>query len=71
MDIYRFLDEKAPYAYQADFDNSGFLVGRGEAEVKRLLVALDVTEEVVDEACLGRALELLARLACRLAGRTD
>lgn len=49
-DIFHFLDEKAPFSLQEDFDNAGFLVGRGEAEVHRVLVALDVTEEVVGEA---------------------
>ncbi len=49
-DIYRYLDTQAPFQTQMDFDNSGFLVGHGEAEVKRVLVALDITEEVIDEA---------------------
>lgn len=49
-EIYTYLDQKAPFSIQSDFDNSGFLVGRGEARVSRLLVALDITEEVVDEA---------------------
>ncbi len=49
-EIYTFLDKKAPFSYQMSFDNSGFLVGRGEAEVRRLMVALDITEEVVAEA---------------------
>lgn len=35
---------------QMDFDNSGHLVGRGEQEVTAVLVALDVTLPVVEEA---------------------
>ena len=50
MDIYRFLDKKAPFSLQMSFDNAGFLVGRGNAPVERLMVALDITEEVVTEA---------------------
>ena len=50
MDIYRFLDEKAPFSTQMSFDNAGFLVGRGGKEVHTILVALDITEAVVDEA---------------------
>ncbi len=49
-EIYAYLDQKAPFFIQSDFDNAGFLVGRGEAEVNCLLVALDITEEVVAEA---------------------
>jgi len=49
-DIYHYLDQKAPFDIQMDFDNAGFLVGRGETEVKKLLVALDITEGVVEEA---------------------
>lgn len=49
-DIYRLIDEFAPFETQMDFDNAGFLVGRGEAQVSRVLVALDITETVVQEA---------------------
>ncbi len=50
LDIYRYLDKKAPFSLQMSFDNAGFLVGRGEAEVTKLMVALDITEEVIVEA---------------------
>ena len=43
-DIYRFLDRIAPFHTQEGFDNAGFLVGRGEGEVTKLMVALDITE---------------------------
>lgn len=49
-DIVRFLDEKAPFSYQMDFDNTGFLLGRAQASVSRVLVALDASEAVIDEA---------------------
>lgn len=49
-EIYRLLDEKAPFSLQEDFDNAGFLVGRGEQAVKIVLVSLDITEPVVEEA---------------------
>lgn len=42
-EIYRYLDSRAPFSMQMSFDNAGFLVGRREAEVRRLLVALDIT----------------------------
>lgn len=49
-EIYALLDRKAPFRWQMDFDNAGFLVGRGEAEITRVLVALDVTFPVIREA---------------------
>ncbi len=49
-EIYRFLNEKAPFSLQMDFDNAGFLVGRGDAQVERILVSLDITGEVIEEA---------------------
>ncbi len=54
-DIYTFLDQKAPFAIQEDFDNAGFLVGKGTAPVHRALVALDITPEVIREAAEQRA----------------
>ena len=55
MDVYRFLDEKAPFSTQMSFDNAGFLVGRGDKEVHTILVALDITETVVEEAAQAGA----------------
>ena len=49
-DIYNFMDKIAPFHIQEDFDNAGFLVGRGESAVGRVLVALDITLEVAEEA---------------------
>lgn len=50
MEVYRALDNWAPFDTQMDFDNAGFLVGRGDRPVSRVLVALDITEQVVEEA---------------------
>lgn len=49
-EIEQFLDKKAPFRLQMSFDNAGFLVGDGTKAVSRLLVALDITEEVIAEA---------------------
>ncbi|MGN0968057.1 MAG: Nif3-like dinuclear metal center hexameric protein, partial [Oscillospiraceae bacterium] len=49
-DVYRFLDQKAPFDSQLGFDNAGFLVGESNKQVTRILVALDITEEVAREA---------------------
>ena len=56
-DVWNLLDRKAPFRTQMDFDNAGFLVGRGEAQVRRILVALDITAPVAEEA---------GRLGCQL-----
>lgn len=49
-DIYDFLCAAAPIELQMGFDNSGFLVGRSNKSVKRVLLSLDVTAQVIDEA---------------------
>lgn len=49
-EIYKYIDSRAPFNSQSGFDNSGFLVGRGDKEVNRILVALDITEAVALEA---------------------
>lgn len=54
-DIYAFLNEIAPVWYQMDFDNAGFLVGDGGTAVKKTLLALDITDDVIAEAVELRA----------------
>lgn len=49
-DIYNNLCELAPIESQLDFDNAGFLVGRSDREVKKVLLSLDITDEVISEA---------------------
>ncbi len=49
-EIYQFMDQIAPFHTQEGFDNAGFLVGRSGRGVKKILVALDITLEVADEA---------------------
>lgn len=49
-DIYAFLNDLAPVRYQMDFDNAGFLVGDGSAAVEHVLLALDITDDVIAEA---------------------
>jgi len=49
-DIYDFLCSIAPLGMTADFDNVGLLVGRGDVDVSRILVSLDITNDVISEA---------------------
>ena len=44
------LEAWAPPAYQESYDDCGLQVGRTDAEITGALVALDVTENVVEEA---------------------
>ncbi len=50
IDFYSFINTIAPFNTQESWDNSGFLVGDGEKTVKKVIVALDVTEDVLMEA---------------------
>ena len=49
-DVIAFLEELAPSSLQESYDNSGLLVGDEQTEVKGILVSLDCTEDVVDDA---------------------
>ncbi|MCH5330471.1 MAG: Nif3-like dinuclear metal center hexameric protein, partial [Alistipes sp.] len=44
------IERFAPLSLQEDYDNSGLIVGRPDDEVRGVLLAVDVTEEVLDEA---------------------
>jgi dinuclear metal center YbgI/SA1388 family protein len=48
--IIDFLEDFAPLAMQEDYDNSGLQIGSAEVEVQSVLVCLDCSERVVDEA---------------------
>lgn len=45
-----YLESLAPLAYQEDYDNSGLIVGHADQEITQVLISLDCTEAVVDEA---------------------
>ena len=49
-EINSFLESWAPAGTAEDYDNVGLLTGRPSQEVNHVLVSLDATEEVVDEA---------------------
>ena len=49
-DITHFLETIAPLSYQESYDNAGLIVGGPTASVTNVLVSLDCTEAVVDEA---------------------
>lgn len=50
QDITQVLEYWAPLNYQESYDNAGLIIGNPEQEVKGVLIALDSTEDVVEEA---------------------
>ncbi len=48
--IIKVMNEIAPEYLAENWDNVGFLIGNEDSEVDRVLIALEVTEAVVDEA---------------------
>ena len=49
-DVTSYLESIAPRSLQEDYDNSGLLTGDGSDEVTSILITLDCTESVIDEA---------------------
>ena len=49
-EIIRHLESRAPLSLQESYDNAGLLTGERNAEVKGVLISLDMTEAVLDEA---------------------
>lgn len=48
--IFEALNKRAPVELKMDFDNVGHLAGRADADVGTVLVALDITDAVIEEA---------------------
>lgn len=51
--IMQILEEWAPAARAEEWDNVGLLIGDAGQEVRKVLVALDATEAVIEEAVAG------------------
>ena len=47
MDV---IEKEYPLSYALSWDNVGLLVGRDDKEVKRIYIALDATDEVIERA---------------------
>ncbi len=59
-DIILELESWAPPAYQESYDNSGLLTGNAGDTVKGVLITLDITESVIDEAIAQKANMIIA-----------
>jgi len=53
-DVTQYLESWAPRSYQESYDNAGLITGNPSAEVTGILVSLDCTEAVVEEAARQR-----------------
>lgn len=54
-DVIAFLEKLAPPVYAESWDNTGLLVGDREKEIQKILVAVDATDRVIEEACRAGA----------------
>ena len=52
-EIITLLEQEYGKEYACDWDNVGLLAGRRDKEVKKILLALDATDEVVEQAAEG------------------
>lgn len=67
-EIVSFIESVIPLAYQEDYDNAGLIVGNHDMELSGVLITVDVTEEVVDEAVKKNANLILAHHPIVLSG---
>jgi putative NIF3 family GTP cyclohydrolase 1 type 2 len=49
-ELTNYLETIAPSSLQESYDNGGLIVGQADTEISGVMVSLDCTEEVVDEA---------------------
>ena len=50
QELIQLLDKWAPNSYAEDFDNIGLLVGNSRNECSGILITLDTTEAIIEEA---------------------
>ena len=53
-DIAKAIEAIAPLSYQEAYDNAGLLIGKPQQTITSVLLSLDVTEAVVQEAIEGQ-----------------
>jgi len=57
-EITQFIESIAPLAFQEGYDNSGLIIGRQDDEISGVLITLDITEDIIDEA-ISKKLNLI------------
>ena len=48
--IINLFQQVSPFSYQESYDNSGLIVGNPEQEITSILITLDTTEEIIEQA---------------------
>lgn len=56
--ITQYVESIAPLAFQESYDNSGLIIGNPDDEISGILITLDITEEILDEA-ISKGLNLI------------
>jgi dinuclear metal center YbgI/SA1388 family protein len=49
-EITQYIESIAPLAFQESYDNAGLIIGAPDDEISGILITLDITEEILDEA---------------------
>ncbi len=49
-EITQYIESIAPLAFQEAYDNAGLIIGAPDDEISGILITLDITEEILDEA---------------------
>lgn len=57
--VIEILEKQSPKSYACDWDNVGLLVGREDKEIQKIYIALDATDEAIEEAIVNGADMLL------------
>lgn len=58
LEIMKYIEDIAPRNLAEDYDNVGLIIGKKEREIKRIMVCLDVTSKVVEEA-INKSVDLI------------
>ncbi len=56
--ITQYIESIAPLAFQESYDNAGLTIGQPDDEISGILITLDITEEILDEA-ISKKLNLI------------
>lgn len=60
QEITHFLEQIAPLHLQESYDNAGLITGHSQQVIKKVLISLDCTEAVIDEAIAAEANLIIA-----------
>ncbi len=52
-ELVKIIETEAPLALQESYDNAGLIVGQEDREISGVLICIDVTEKIIDEAIAG------------------